>query len=458
MMMMISYTVSHIAFDDVIDDSGYYSYPKDEYVNFITSYDQHYIFFITSKTIDIKGIDKGQKMKDLASLPHGIENLYYEYIYGFCTHGYLAILKKNSLYYFKLSDDKKEFSHRYEYPASYFDIGQFTSTTGVNSWNNTVIVKTNNNQVSVLDFRSSERPLAFHLHLPYREPDDYITFVKAVNIGKSAAVFYKKSLEIVDFASKQSVKSFSFPYTVLYINYEYNSNMLVVLFRERKVAVIKTSAPWDKSYFEAPSVFSLVKPRILRTGISCLALLDQQIFAIFDLSKNFDQAFIARLTMPYNDTELKGYTFNMTYRLSNLILISKNNTEEDRIEMKHLRLFTNNNTLCHKSCYGRCDAPFIVCNLWRWVVLSMILGISVVSSVIFSFRRVTTLIEHSLNKKKSMKDKNFSRALKTARIENDEIRIRMSRLTPSMMEAIEEILPNHENDISDIIEDPQNLE
>jgi hypothetical protein len=440
---------THLDFSTDIDASnGYFTFSKQDYIGYVTSYDQPFIFFITARHIVVKAVVDGRSMRHVANLSHRIENLYYEYVYGFCTHGYIALLKRHTLYFFRLSDDKQDTTYEAVYPSNYFDVKQFTNITGVNSWNNTVIAKTDRNEVHVLDFRSVVRPTAYLLHLPPKPPEADITFVKAVNRGLSGAVFFGNSLEIYDLISRNQVKAVLFPYTVLYINYDYVTNSLIVLFKEKKGIAINTAPPFNRKFFDSPHVDD--KPRILRTGTGCLALLQKRTFTIFDLTAaswatpriDLAELYRGNLYMPFNDSLLAGYSFTMTYRLSNLILVSKDDKLKDLIEIRHLRLHTDDNTLCHKTCKNKCIEPFIVCKQNRQLVYSMLFGGIIACSIVVICYRACTVLEKILNENKSPIEKNKVRAFRHAvGVRNETIVLRKSLLTKSMLEALEDCNP-----------------
>jgi hypothetical protein len=83
---------THLDFSTDIDASnGYFTFSKQDYIGYVTSYDQPFIFFLTSTHIDIIGVRSGNP-RTIFNVPHQIAYLYYAYVYGFCTHGYLALL------------------------------------------------------------------------------------------------------------------------------------------------------------------------------------------------------------------------------------------------------------------------------------------------------------------------------------------------------------------------------
>ena len=58
--------------------------------------------------IAIYKVEQGERLILINSHEHHIKNLYFDYVYGYCTHGYLVLFKKYNLYFFKLNDNKDD--------------------------------------------------------------------------------------------------------------------------------------------------------------------------------------------------------------------------------------------------------------------------------------------------------------------------------------------------------------
>jgi hypothetical protein len=120
----------------------------------------------------------------------------------------------------------------------------------------------------------------------------------------------------------------------------------------------------SKKYFTLPELTS--KPKLLGTGIGCQALVSEHFFVVLDLrDKSFSNILIEKAEMPAKDSLLNGNAFNMTYRLSNLIVEQPDNSKKGLIEFRHLRMTVDDSSLCHKTCKNKCIEPFIVCSLRR---------------------------------------------------------------------------------------------
>ena len=104
----------------------------------------------------------------------------------------------------------------------------------------------------------------------------------------------------------------------------------------------------------------------------------------------------------------------MTYRLSNLIMIQKKNNSY--IEFRHLRIYTNDSTLCHPSCHGKCRQPFVVCSQKVYILTGFGLAFLSVAALFLLLDRGLTMLESCTNTKVSKRKKNFERALLKANI------------------------------------------
>ena len=405
-----------IKFDDAQhdwkDDSNIL-FTKDEYVNYITAYDQPFIIFLTNKYIHLYRVIAGNTLKNFLNYKHNVPNMYHEYVYGYCTHGYLAVLKQNSLHFFKFNDDRTDFVFQKVYPASLFGVSGFTAITGVNAWNNTVLVKSNNSEVYYLDFRQPLKPLSHKLPLPEKNED--IIFVKTVDLGFGGAVCYPHSLELFNLISGERYKGFYFLDEVLYLNYDQGSNNIVMLMKGKPYAIVVNTSPdtgFRRTHIEIQAS-NYLKLKLLRLGQAKLALLESKMFSLVNFAAtdwqfSFGET-LARLPMP---ASVNNFDFMMTYRQSNLVLINRKDTQGNMV-IRHLRMKTSRNSLCHPSCHGRCQYPFVVCSQKPWVVISFITGTFLVGLTLAICNRILRTCEKAAQKKreKSIRNQLISQAM-----------------------------------------------
>lgn len=392
-----------IKFDDAMfdwkDDSNIL-FTKDEYVNYITAYDQPFIIFLTNRYIHLYRVVAGNTLKNFLNFTHGVPNMFHEYVYGYCTHGYLAVLKENSLHFFKFNEDRTDFVFQKVYPASLFGVSGFTAITGVNAWNNTVLVKSNNSEVYYLDFRQPLKPLSHKLALPEKTED--IIFVKTVDLGFGGAVCYPHSLELFNLISGERYKGFYFLDEVLYLNYDQGSNNIVMLMKGKPYAIVVNTSPdtgFRRTHIDIQAN-SYNKLKLLRLGQSKLALLEGKSFSILNFAPT-DSMFtfgevVVKLQMP---ASVNTFDFMMTYRQSNLVLINKKDAAGNMV-IRHLRLKTSRNSLCHPSCHGRCQNPFVVCSQKPWVVISFVTASCTVLFLMALCHRIFKTCEKAFQKKR----------------------------------------------------------
>ena len=157
-------------------------------------------------------------------------------------------------------------------------------------------MKTGETEAWVFDFKHMPNPTAKRLQLKDKR-SDYITFMKVVNVGKSLAVLYRDSLEIVSLETASVVRTFKFDNEVLYINYEYVSNILIVLLKNFKGVGIYCDEPYTKAVYPLNTTENNLK--VLRMGMGSLSLMQPKNMSIFDFLKDQGRAFkIADLIMP----------------------------------------------------------------------------------------------------------------------------------------------------------------
>ena len=157
-------------------------------------------------------------------------------------------------------------------------------------------MKTGDTEAWIFDFKQMPNPTAKRIQLKNRKSDE-IMFLKVVNVGKALAVLYRDSLEIISLATESVVRTFKFDSEALYLNYEYVSNILVVLLKNYKGVGILCDEPYRKAVYPLNTTENSLK--VLRMGMGSLSLMQPKNLSIFDFLKYNGIAFkIADLLMP----------------------------------------------------------------------------------------------------------------------------------------------------------------
>ena len=174
------------------------------------------------------------------------------------------------------------------------------------------------------------------------------------------------------------------------------------------------------------------------------------LYAIFakDFSGEVDFALFedTTATLTQDGKSPKSYwdhTLVTTYRSSNLILFKTQNDTHHIFTHLALESSATTKEFCHPSCYKvfGCDKPFVVCkSQQKWITIGIfITSFLTLLLLLCIVNKLFDRTERQLNKYEDKKSKNYNRALEKASVdpENKVIHFRYSKMTPSMIEAVD---------------------
>lgn len=439
----------------------------DDFVMLVTSEDDQIIYFITVRNIEIYKItNHGTRLEKKGSQPHKIQNAYHELIHGYCTHGYLALFKKYTMYYYKFLDDYQEMESNTTFPASYFGITRFTNMTAMNTFNNSIIMKSGPSEFVIIEFSSIINPNAIVYTTLQKKGE--IRHITSVAKSKVVAVAFDKMIDFyyqsTDLGSKEPIRSYyhEFPVESMIYNPIHDSLIIVhysKLPRDTQdgpiflLKVIKTTLTIDNKgafshwSFNLNTSKQITQTKLSKLGENSLTSLNGKFMILYDITSLHRMLMNKILAMSYfttyNLTGMANYSFNATYQLSNLILVTWRDTTNRKVYFKHVK-FVGKDKFCHSSCGKYCTIPFVVCGQRGKVTLYFGMGIIGVIAILMGAAYLCVFMESSLNAKTSLRQKNLSKALKSGKLDqeslaagNPVIKMRYSRMTPEMIHAVD---------------------
>lgn len=442
--------------------NGAFEFSVDDYISTVSSFSQRMIFFILSRRVLAYSIEDGDSLDLHVEFKHEIPNAYHEYIHGFCTSDYLVLLKKHTMYFYKIFDSQGIEPYKLRFPASYFNVSMFTEVSTINQRGSTMIAKTGRNQAHLFNFLSVIHPTSHALHLPSKDETDDIRAIRAVDNGLAAAIFYSKSVELISLDHNQHfhrLRGYYFDLDVKYVVYDFPSNTLLVFFRPNlgektgKVMFLGLADTSGKPPYRNLTSFSN-DMTIHRFGIDHLSYFELQEIFIFNMRpKLCDQlkTWAYKLTMP-EPLAAENFTFNYTYQYSNLVMVSKK--DKDKITMFHLAI-EGNSVMCHPSCDGKCLRPFVVCTQKWQITFGMVLSVFCVAAIVLCVYRISSSYERWRNKARKKPSKKLKKALTYLEMDDPhksdalKFRFKPSRMSPSMVEAIHDELINPDESSDD---------
>src|SRR3990167_2925178 len=382
-------------------------FPKDEFIAQIQSFDHSLFVVVTSKEMKIYKLMKGRELVFKGSFLHHIQNAYDEHVFSYCTHGYVAFLKKYTMYFFRLSEEKDSLQYNLTYPNSYFGVRWFSDVIGVSPWNNTVYMQTGERQVTMFDFRDVYHPTS--KAIPITEGLEGINILSVIDKGRALAVFYTNSLEIINIAQGESFKTIKlYRLTDSVIRAEYNqySNRLVYIFSRGRAGTMKVEreTDYERNNFNTmlgpDKMEDIRKIGIIRTGMGITALIYSHIVEYRDLMDS-KLTSIDKVELP-KDLQEKDYHFSTSIRLSN-ILVARNDKSES-IAIKFLWMKSSHPFTCHPTCRFGCQVPFQPCSGFPIIMLSFLIASLSLLIVIYLFRFIVGYLEQRRNRSLSSKD------------------------------------------------------
>ncbi len=350
------------------------SYSTNSLVSQITSFDERLIVFITLRSFDFYGIVDGVQIEKLGEFQHGIENAYNEHVYSYCTHGYLAFLKKKTLHIYKLSETRDGASFNQTYPVNYFGIREYSSDVRVNPWNSNMVMKTSTNSIHFFDFRSTYKPTCQQFYL--KPHPVQIDFMEIVNYGSSLAVVFGTELDFYSMSTQTLRRSTQIASQILGIAYHFSSNTLVLILSAEYGLTVHCENPSTRKRVKFPLLSESRIGLPKHTGIGILALIHHSMIEFFDLNLTEATRDILYLPPKFKD---QGFRFALTFRLSNIVQLSKSPEGSDALELKFLWLRGSKQRFCHPSCRNYCELPFVPCSEKTKIVISMIAAVLLMS-------------------------------------------------------------------------------
>ena len=223
-------------------DIFYITMLQEEYVGYFKSYDSRTLVFLKRDEFLILTVEDFNKVKLIASIKHGLENVEIEYIGGFATSHYIGYMTKYTFYYFKLTEDKKEIAFKEYYPASYFGINEFRPIYSINLWRGLMVIKTSEHSIHSIDFSSHKSPRIVKLKIPWTigqsEPNEVVQ-IKSFGYSTEHAIRYRNNtIDVFDVVKQSPVKRYDFKEIIQYMNYDYVTNKFLVIFRNGDISFI----------------------------------------------------------------------------------------------------------------------------------------------------------------------------------------------------------------------------
>jgi len=383
----------------------------DEFIMMVSGEDEQTFYIITIRHIIPHKIKNyGTEIVKMQPFPHGIQNAYHELIHGYATHGYLALFKKYTMYYFKFLDDLIQMEQKTAFPASYFNIGRFTNMSSTNAYLNSIVMKSGPSEFVIIDFSTVIHPKYTVVKTLAKKGD--IRHIETVAKSKAVAIAFDKNLDIYsqkvneEKGTVEILKSFHYEYPVLTLLYIPSEDYLIVFHSNVKgdgsppskfctVRFIQTSVReytkggkvnYDLGFtqmsyelYASAVLFNSNSFKMTRMGEFTIGFNVGQFIWILDLKDLKDKLLKNRFKAQlFNIGGVIGdkthYRFNSTYQLSNLILTSYRDTSLStrKVYFKHVKL--TGNALCHPSCGNSCETPLVVCSKTNSITFSLIIG------------------------------------------------------------------------------------
>lgn len=423
------------------------SVPKDEFIAQIQSFDHSLFVVVTAREMKIYKLTRGRELVFKGSFLHQIQNAFDEHVHSYCTHGYIAFLKKYTMYFFRLSEEKDSLQYNLSYPNSYFGVKWFSNVIGVSPWNNTVYMQTGDREVTMFDFRDVYH--ATSKRIPITDGLQGIRILSVIDKGQALAIFYTNSLEIVNIAQGQNfktIKLYRLTDTVVTAEYNQYSNKLVYIFSNGRAGSMKVDRDqgYDRNNFntriQTDEERDSTQVQILRTGMGITSLIYPDIVEFRDLMDS-NSSTIDEVKLP-DDLANNKYHYSTSIRLSNMLVVKNNETES--IKIKFLWMKSKNSKTCHPSCTFGCDEPFRPCSRFPIIMMSLGLAMLVLFIFIQLFKFVVRYFEAQLSANLSSKDagiqKLFAKNMSVVAKAKDRVVVTIDtrNATPSIMHILSE--------------------
>ena len=423
------------------------SVPKDEFIAQIQSFDHSLFVVVTAREMKIYKLTRGRELVFKGSFLHQIQNAFDEHVHSYCTHGYIAFLKKYTMYFFRLSEEKDSLQYNLSYPNSYFGVKWFSNVIGVSPWNNTVYMQTGDREVTMFDFRDVYH--ATSKRIPITDGLQGIRILSVIDKGQGLAIFYTNSLEIVNIAQGQNfktIKLYRLTDTVVAAEYNQYSNKLVYIFSNGRAGSMRVDRDQDyernnfNTRIQTDDKLDSSEVQILRTGMGITSLIYPDIVEYRDLMDS-NSSTIDEVKLPA-DLVSNKYRYSTSIRLSNM-LIAKNDQSES-IKIKFLWMKSKNSRTCHPTCTFGCEEPFRPCSRFPIIMMSLGLAMLLIFVFIQLFKFVVRYFEARISANLSSKDagiqKLFAKNVSVVAKAKDRVVVTIDtrNATPSIMHILSE--------------------
>lgn len=423
------------------------SVPKDEFIAQIQSFDHSLFVVVTAREMKIYKLTRGRELVFKGSFLHRIQNAFDEHVHSYCTHGYIAFMKKYTMYFFRLSEEKDSLQYNLSYPNTYFGVKWFSKVIGVSPWNNTVYMQTGDREVTMFDFRDVYH--ATSKRVPITDGLQGIRILSVIDKGQALAIFYTNSLEIVNIAQGQNfktIKLYRLTDTVMTAEYNQYSNKLVYIFANGRAGCMNVDRDkgYDRTNFntriQTDDKIDSHEVQILRTGMGITSLIYPEIVEFRDLMDS-NSSTIDEVKLPDELASTK-FKYSTSIRLSNMLMAK--NDQSESIEIKLLWMKSKNPRTCHPTCTFGCDEPFRPCSRFPIILLSLALSALGLVVFIYLFRFIIGYIEVRLSSNLSSKDagikKLFAKNMSVVAKAKDRVVVTIDtrNATPSIMYILSE--------------------
>lgn len=390
-----------------------------EYIDQIQSYDQTLMVIVKTREFRIYKVIDGNSIREWGVAPHSIDNAGHDYLTSFCTHGFIAFLKKKVIYLFRLSEDKKSIKYNVTFPAEYFKIESFSLLYSLSPWNNTMMMKTGDTSIHMFDFRILNKPSASLFVSGDRIKK--LDSMRFIDHGEAVALMSGPNLEIIESrGNRKRKKIVEFEENILDTSFQHQERILVIVLNTQNKKIIKMTTNNLKTQVVNIDSFknhdNTNMYRLSRTGTENIGILFKKEIRYFDESRMY-------ISNCHNlPPEMKDrYDIVFAYRLSNIIQTRDLSPSNYSISFKFFRVSSNDKQLCHPSCSGACKVPFAPCSQKKWVLLAMAISLIFIVASIGIFAWILTRLQlNKIRRGKIRTTPDYLRLIRMAHFDVDE--------------------------------------
>lgn len=355
---------------------------------FIPCFDQRNDKFVVLRTytFDLYIIDQfNQPQRTYEQYSHGIRDIQkFKHCILFSSGRFLVVT--DYYFYFYMIEGQDVSKYNKKMPLSYFKgVNSFSKMVSVNSWNNTIVMKTDNNQLHVFDLRKIDKLRSYPVSLDKlwktNNEDIEIKDLVFTNYGRSIALHWKDHsqahVHIIDPEGKSD------PVHLMYsemdtrynLNYHITENKLIIgdeegilVFSSRNKLTRTISYPEGFSF--ANEVMSSFTHLFASMSNNKVAFYDE---GITDLSDKVEPEAQAEGMISFED-DVKLLSVSPT---RNLIIGFRLGLKSSN-QYVFFNFTTENPKFCHHTCQGSCPTPFKHCDQRRYVYVAFGLGVTAI--------------------------------------------------------------------------------